>query len=279
MRIYNPALGRFLSTDPLTKKYPELTPFQFAANTPIVGIDLDGLELQVPTLIEPEPILRTPRPRGGNVDRGISGVEIPEIPIEMESAPRAHSNYDPSKYIWFDANGHPQTNVEPKKTIEPIKDPLARKLQGNLIKTKLEETKNSEEKDYVYRAMGVGADGKPEVAFNPNPSPNEVTGRMLGVRSIDLQQGLLNKDGTVSPGLNKGGMSSSSVPSFVPAINSMIDSGKRTIFKIKKSVLIDAGLSLDQDGATHISIQPGSKMSIEQYQQAILKTKDSWEIK
>lgn len=38
------ALTRFLSVDPLTKKYPELTPYQFASNTPIQAIDLDGLE-------------------------------------------------------------------------------------------------------------------------------------------------------------------------------------------------------------------------------------------
>jgi RHS repeat-associated protein len=44
MRIYNPALGKFLSSDPLTREYPELTPYQFASNTPIQAIDLDGLE-------------------------------------------------------------------------------------------------------------------------------------------------------------------------------------------------------------------------------------------
>jgi RHS repeat-associated protein len=43
-RIYDPRLGRFLSIDPLTKKYPELTPYQFASNSPIENIDLDGLE-------------------------------------------------------------------------------------------------------------------------------------------------------------------------------------------------------------------------------------------
>ncbi|MBC7389049.1 MAG: hypothetical protein H7329_07560 [Opitutaceae bacterium] len=43
-RIYNPVIGKFLSVDPLTKDYPELTPYQFAANTPIQAIDLDGLE-------------------------------------------------------------------------------------------------------------------------------------------------------------------------------------------------------------------------------------------
>lgn len=33
-----------LSVDPLTKSYPMLTPYQFASNTPIMAIDLDGLE-------------------------------------------------------------------------------------------------------------------------------------------------------------------------------------------------------------------------------------------
>ncbi len=35
---------RFLSIDPFTQKFPELTPYQFASNRPIDGIDLDGLE-------------------------------------------------------------------------------------------------------------------------------------------------------------------------------------------------------------------------------------------
>jgi RHS repeat-associated protein len=43
-RVYDPRLGRFLSIDPLTDNYPELTPYQFASNRPIDGVDLDGLE-------------------------------------------------------------------------------------------------------------------------------------------------------------------------------------------------------------------------------------------
>lgn len=35
---------KFYSADPLTKDYPFLTPYQFASNSPISGIDLDGLE-------------------------------------------------------------------------------------------------------------------------------------------------------------------------------------------------------------------------------------------
>ena len=37
-------IARFISVDPLTKKFPMLTPYQFASNTPIQAIDLDGLE-------------------------------------------------------------------------------------------------------------------------------------------------------------------------------------------------------------------------------------------
>ncbi len=43
-RIYYPGLAKFLSVDPLNKKYPELTPYQFASNSPIWAVDLDGLE-------------------------------------------------------------------------------------------------------------------------------------------------------------------------------------------------------------------------------------------
>ena len=44
MRIYDPRLVRFLSVDKITKKYPELTPYQFASNTPIQAVDIDGKE-------------------------------------------------------------------------------------------------------------------------------------------------------------------------------------------------------------------------------------------
>ena len=47
MRIYDPRLGRFLSVDPITRDYPWLTPYQFASNSNILGIDRDGLEFGV----------------------------------------------------------------------------------------------------------------------------------------------------------------------------------------------------------------------------------------
>jgi RHS repeat-associated protein len=51
-RIYNSSIARFLSADPLIVKgqqYPELSPYQFASNTPIQAIDIDGLEDKIVT--------------------------------------------------------------------------------------------------------------------------------------------------------------------------------------------------------------------------------------
>ena len=57
-RIYNPALGKFLSVDPLTRKYAMLTPYQFASNMPIAAIDLDGLEAYI--VVFPDYKISTP---------------------------------------------------------------------------------------------------------------------------------------------------------------------------------------------------------------------------
>jgi len=46
-RIYDPRIARFKSVDPLTSKFPMLTPFHFASNMPIWAIDLDGKEALV----------------------------------------------------------------------------------------------------------------------------------------------------------------------------------------------------------------------------------------
>jgi RHS repeat-associated protein len=44
MRYYSPWTCRFINVDPLAKKYPFYTPYQYAGNQPIIAIDEDGLE-------------------------------------------------------------------------------------------------------------------------------------------------------------------------------------------------------------------------------------------
>ena len=49
-RIYNPALGRFLSIDPKSGQNPGLSPYCFAANNPIMFIDVKGENPGLPVL-------------------------------------------------------------------------------------------------------------------------------------------------------------------------------------------------------------------------------------
>src|SRR5690606_23277201 len=43
-RGYDPRIARFYSEDPITSKYPMLTPYQFASNNPIAKVEIEGLE-------------------------------------------------------------------------------------------------------------------------------------------------------------------------------------------------------------------------------------------
>ena len=44
MRPFDSRLVRFPNPDPITAKFPMLSPYQYASNNPIMNIDLDGLE-------------------------------------------------------------------------------------------------------------------------------------------------------------------------------------------------------------------------------------------
>jgi len=50
-RNYDVRIGRPISLDPLTKKYPWYTPYQFAGNSPIEYVDIDGKEEGLPTFL------------------------------------------------------------------------------------------------------------------------------------------------------------------------------------------------------------------------------------
>lgn len=73
-RIYDPRLGRFLSTDPLTRSFPFYSPYQFAGNTPIQAIDLDGLEPEF--IIDKQGKLTKPMIALFNAAFGYSTVEM-----------------------------------------------------------------------------------------------------------------------------------------------------------------------------------------------------------
>lgn len=46
-RIYDPRVGRWLSTDPLQSKYAGLNPYNYCANNPLYFIDPDGKDIKI----------------------------------------------------------------------------------------------------------------------------------------------------------------------------------------------------------------------------------------
>jgi len=125
---------------------------------------------------------------------------------------------------------------------------------------------------YVYRAMEMDADGKPNVA----DGDENIASKNLGARPVDMKN-MRNADGTLSPGENRGGMSVSKVPSFPKTVQDRIDSGKLVVFKIKLSELKKLGLTVDFDGGTHGAVQPDKSNTIElTYQSNIRKTRNFW---
>ena len=103
-RIYDKRINRFLSIDPLTKKYPELTPYQFASNTPIMAIDLDGLEANVRTLPQRGTIAR--RAQENSQRKAANNSENYET-ATYSSPPREVRNGRTQPNYVEDANGKP----------------------------------------------------------------------------------------------------------------------------------------------------------------------------
>jgi hypothetical protein len=66
-------VGRFLSVDPIAKEYPELTPYQFASNSPIAHIDLDGLEKVIYLInMQTNTTTKLELPKAGRLGNGVA---------------------------------------------------------------------------------------------------------------------------------------------------------------------------------------------------------------
>lgn len=78
MRIYDPRVAKFLSVDPLTKTFSMLTPYQYASNSPIQSIDLDGEEGVQVTI---RPIASDPALKQVNVQKIVSEIRQPTLSV------------------------------------------------------------------------------------------------------------------------------------------------------------------------------------------------------
>ena len=78
-RMYSSQIGRFLSRDPLTKKYPWYTPYSFAGNKVIQFIELEGCE--------------------EGITKGDANNNFVMLRLSLDIGPREKTHYDPKADI------------------------------------------------------------------------------------------------------------------------------------------------------------------------------------
>jgi RHS repeat-associated protein len=201
MRIYDPRIGRFLSVDPIEKDFPYLTPYQFASNRPIDGIDLDGLEifLTSSTVLETavetglKPALSSYEVTSGGVIQG-SGFRIPTYDVMPFAVPN-FSQLKPTS-----SGNIPQQS--PQKKPGPVANP-DRQFDPRLKPSKEEDGSDGY---YVYETgstdkirsglVDKSADNLPYFGVTKNAfetSPGMIGRYNKAHERVELYKGILGK--------------------------------------------------------------------------------------
>lgn len=144
-RIYNPEIARFLSVDPISPEYPELTPYQFASNTPIQAIDVDGLEAT--TIIKEilKRLVRKPRAPKAPAPT-LPPKSVPKKPVTPNTAPKAPPASSPSPL--------PRVPLPEFNTGDPDLDEHIREVQRQIEETE----KTRQLVDKILRGDGTEGD-------------------------------------------------------------------------------------------------------------------------
>ena len=156
MRMYDTRLGRFFSVDPITHQYPELTPYQFASNSPIAGIDQDGLELVITINTESSSgktilnsLKQAAQYRRGKKERSgediILGKESEEIDSPEKRSIRIHN-------VIKDARNDPSLSYTFDPKVKGVKIIIVNRLKKNEKDMTQEEFQANEEGRKVYES-------------------------------------------------------------------------------------------------------------------------------
>ncbi len=155
-RMHDPRIGRFFAVDPLTAKYPYMTPYQFSHNQPIHAPELEGLE-------SANPIGPTSH-ESGNPD----GVAVSS----------ATKSIGQRLYEWL-VNTDSQQKVEDvARTLTPLDavETLDKHNRGETVSTEEWISAGTDIVSFALLAYG-GAEGRvrpKQKTYSPTPAPKPV---------------------------------------------------------------------------------------------------------
>ncbi len=145
-RIYDSRLGRWMSLDLKASKYPNLTPFHFAANSPIIFVDQDGKDIWLPYINEDQwrafkSIIET------RFDGAVS-VTYEEVSFTRERIEgRKKVKYTEIKY-------HVQMTFNDQFIVEKIKNENPN-ATADVVANKIVEYKKQIESSYTYNYLNT----------------------------------------------------------------------------------------------------------------------------
>jgi RHS repeat-associated protein len=135
-RIYDPRIAKFLSIDPLFKTYPYYTPYQFASNSPIIAIDVDGLESSNDKNPTQQPLSVPPATPGSNPNEvkkyDASTWALPFTKIVPSGGVVEHSHAATINEIYAKTGGDATYNVS-KGTIDFMNNSLTPVRPGSIV--------------------------------------------------------------------------------------------------------------------------------------------------
>jgi RHS repeat-associated protein len=103
MRVYDPRLGKFLSIDPLTKKYPWNSVYAFAENDVVRNVDLDGAEKLQTTIFN--------EPSNGRPGLAIITVDMTYRLVNQGAGAANNADYNPIKFNKVFSGGNIDLNM------------------------------------------------------------------------------------------------------------------------------------------------------------------------
>ncbi len=271
-RMHDPRVGRFFAVDPLMKEYPHYTPYSYSGNKVINHTEREGLEEEALAVAFGPP---------GWAYIAAKWIVIGTVAaVTVYTADKAIDHfrnapdlvYEPiSTLPKVDVDTKPTNSNKPNKKPKPI--PVFPKVYPDT------PDDDDDDSEYVYRAMAKDpVTGQPRISTSLDPS--KTFSKDLGAKTDDVTP-LLNSQGNVFLNWKDGGMSAaptSDTSLLQGHIQQDLATGKRKLFRIKKTHLIANGLfGLEDKPGIHVAIKPKAEMSIEQFQTNIRNTRSLWE--
>ncbi len=252
-RSYDTRLGRYKSVDPLAKKFPALSPFQYSGNNPIAAIDLEGLE---PATINPntQTLILVLQGFGGvppnnktQAQNAGGGLGVDNTGLGQIA--QAASGATQIQVVTYASSTTKNTKEDVKATIKAFK---AQNSNGQVVLighsqgadniVELVNEDNSLSIDLLITLDIKDASGKGIFSIDDDNIPSNVknainyyqTGEFIGGERIDIiDKSKTNGANILSPGSNHRSIDNDLVPTIIQDINNLMQ-GKNPVDEAKK---------------------------------------------